>query len=97
MDAYWIGFAEVTDLAGFAEYGRAVQEIAGAKRVVLARTADLACLEGKTTFNRVSLLHFPSTEAALEYYHSPAYQAAMRIRQAACRKCSLVLVPGLTS
>jgi uncharacterized protein (DUF1330 family) len=40
-------------------------------------------------------LEFPSMQAALDCYRSPAYQRAASVRQAASADCQLVIVEGL--
>lgn len=50
-------------------------------------------LEGEGPAGRSVVIEFPSLEAAIAWYHSPEYQAALEIRLAASRG-SLVIVEG---
>jgi uncharacterized protein (DUF1330 family) len=79
MTAYWINsFLEVRDtekLAAYAALARPAIEAAGGR--FLARgTAAAAFERGKT--ERTTLIEFPSVDAAVAAYHSPAYEDALR-------------------
>jgi uncharacterized protein (DUF1330 family) len=51
-------------------------------------------LEGEWHGSQTVLLEFDSVEAAREWYNSDAYQAAVKLRQAAAN-CNGVIVSGL--
>jgi uncharacterized protein (DUF1330 family) len=96
MAAYWIARAQMRDLAGYQRYGGLVAKAAKIyPNEVLARAGKYQVLEGPDDFDRFVLLRFPSMEAALKYYHSPEYQEAAAIRQAASGRCEIVITEGL--
>ncbi len=77
--AYWINtFVVVRDaekLAAYARLAGPAMEAAGGR--FLARGNPAAAFEAGTT-ERTTLLEFPSVDAAVAAYHSPAYQEALR-------------------
>lgn len=77
---YWIARVDVKDLDTYKEYVAAnaapFREF-GAK--FLVRAGDFETKEGGSRSRNV-LIEFPSYEAALACYESPAYQAAKAIR-----------------
>jgi uncharacterized protein (DUF1330 family) len=78
MSAYWINvFVTVRDaekLAAYAALARPAMEAAGGR--FLARGLPSASFEaGK--IERTTLIEFPSVDAAVAAYHSPAYQEAL--------------------
>jgi uncharacterized protein (DUF1330 family) len=79
MSAYWINsFVEVRDaekLAAYAALAGPAIEAAGGR--FLARGKAAAAFEGGKT-ERTTLIEFPSVDAAVAAYHSPAYQEALR-------------------
>jgi uncharacterized protein (DUF1330 family) len=78
---YWVVHVDVTDLEQFKTYLVANQtafDLFGAKRLV--RAGRFEVLEG-TSRSRQALIEFPSYQAALDCWHSPEYQAALRLRQ----------------
>ena len=96
MSAYWIGRAQMRDIAGYQHYGKLVAEVAKTyPNHVLARAGQYKVLEGPDDFNRFVLIRFPSIEAALAYYNSREYQAAAAIRQAASGRCEVVITEGV--
>jgi uncharacterized protein (DUF1330 family) len=79
MSAYWINtFVTVRDpekLAAYAALAAPAMEAAGGR--FLARGLPAASFEaGK--IERTTLIEFPSVDAAVAAYHSPAYQEALR-------------------
>jgi uncharacterized protein (DUF1330 family) len=96
MSAYWIARAQMRDLVGYERYGKLVAEATKAHpNIVLARAGKFEVLEGPNDFDRYVLLRFPSMDAALAYYHSPEYQTAVAIRQAASGRCEVVITEGV--
>ena len=59
----------------------------------LARAGRTVTLEGPPARPRVVLLEFPSFEKAQEFYQSPAYTAARKVREGAAQ-AQFVLVEG---
>jgi uncharacterized protein (DUF1330 family) len=75
--ALWIAHVEVTDAEAYGRYAReATDAIAAHGGVFLARGGRHVQLEGRDRARNV-VARFPSLEAAVECYNSPAYQAAM--------------------
>jgi uncharacterized protein (DUF1330 family) len=78
--AYWINlFLAVRDaekLAAYAALARPAMEAAGGR--FLARGLPAAVFEAGRT-ERTTLIEFPSVDAAVAAYHSPAYQDALRV------------------
>lgn len=95
MSAYWIAHAEVTDADRYGEYARrATGAIEGHGGRFLARGGRHAQLEGNDRARNV-LVEFPSLDAAVACYNSPAYQEALSYaRDASVR--DLVVVEGVT-
>lgn len=79
MTAYWINtFSAVRDadkLAAYAALARPAMEAAGGR--FLARGLPAAVFENGR-LERTTLIEFPSVDAAVAAYHSPAYQDALR-------------------
>jgi uncharacterized protein (DUF1330 family) len=78
--AYWINtFTAIHDqdrLAAYARLAGPAMEAGGGR--FLARGNPAAAFEAGTTL-RTTLIEFPSVEAAVATYHSPAYQAALEV------------------
>ncbi|NBZ85989.1 DUF1330 domain-containing protein [Stagnihabitans tardus] len=89
--AFWIAHVEVTDPERYALYARgATEAIAAHGGKFLARAGRYVQLEGKDRARNVVAI-FPSLEAAVECYHSLAYQAALVHAQGAAAR-DLVVV-----
>lgn len=78
--AYWINtFRSISDVARLQRYielaGPAMRAAGG---TFLARGNPAAAFESGST-DRVTLIEFPSVEAAEAAYHSPAYQEALAV------------------
>ena len=90
---YWIGQIDVTDVEGYRPYTVANQAPFaefGARYLVRAGQKDVT--EGRAR-SRVVVLEFPSYDAALACYRSPAYQAAKKLREGKA-EADLVIVEG---
>jgi uncharacterized protein (DUF1330 family) len=90
---YWIGQIDVTDADGYKPYVTANQAPFGefgARYLVRAGRHEIP--EGKAR-SRIVVLEFPSYEAALACYRSPAYRAAKKIREGKA-EADLVIVEG---
>lgn len=92
--AYVIARVTVTDPAAYARYAeaasRAIREAGGR---ILARGGAFVALEGEARPRNV-IIAFPSLEAAVAYWHSPAYQAARALRDGAA-EIELCAVEGV--
>jgi uncharacterized protein (DUF1330 family) len=87
MSAYVIIEASVLDEESRDRYVAQAGPIlrgAGGENLVFG---SLQTLFGKPAFDNGSILHFQNRNAALAWYHSPAYQAILDLRDAglACR------------
>jgi uncharacterized protein (DUF1330 family) len=85
MPAYIVAEIDVTDPAGYESYkkmaGDSIQRHGGK---FLARGGRTVALEGDKP-KRIVVIEFPSVEAAEKFYHSPDYQAAVKVRQKASK------------
>ena len=93
--AYLLGQADVTNAQQYGEYATltpAIVEQYGGR--FLARAGRNVTLEGAKAPARVVVIEFPSFEKAQEFYNSPAYQAARKVRAGAAT-AQLVVVEGL--
>lgn len=91
--AYILITEDVKDPAGMAEYGKlAAQTMAGS--TLLSFDSQPEVIEGVWHGNQTVLLEFESAEAAREWYYSDAYQAAVKLRQAAA-DCNGVILHGI--
>lgn len=90
---YWIVRVDVEDAEQFKQYMQANAEplrLHGAR--FLARGGPFQCVEG-TSRQRNTVIEFPSYQAAMECWQSPAYQAAIRLRQPVS-SMDLVVIEG---
>ncbi len=96
MAAYVIAQLEVTDPAAYERYrAEAPATIAAAGGRYLARGGEITALEGRHDGRRVVLLEFPTLQAARDWYHGAAYQAARGLREHAACNVTFTLVPGV--
>ena len=90
---YWIGQIDVKDAEGYKPYLTANQAPFGAFGArYLVRAGRQEVTEGKAR-SRIVVLEFPSYDAALACYRSPAYQAAKKMREGKA-EADLVVVEG---
>ena len=78
---YWIGRVDVKNEEGYKPYAAANAAIFkkfGGRFVV--RAGKFECPEGSARSRNV-VIEFPSYQAALDCYHSPEYQANIKVRQ----------------
>ncbi|WP_026380339.1 DUF1330 domain-containing protein [Afifella pfennigii] len=89
--AYWIAHVRVTDDKAYADYkAKARGAIAAHGGTFLTRGGRYQQMEGpERAWNTLAV--FPSFEAAVTCYNSPAYQAAVAIARTACER-ELVIV-----
>jgi uncharacterized protein (DUF1330 family) len=81
MPAYIIGRVDISDRDKYRHYLKKtppVIEQYGGK--VIARSEDVITLEGPDETRRIVILQFPSLAKAEEFYHSPEYQDARKLR-----------------
>ena len=60
---------------------------------LIARSENLITLEGPDESRRIVILQFPSVAKAKEFYHSPEYQKARKLREGAADG-ELVMIEG---
>ena len=91
--AYWIGRVDVADPDVYRGYIAANAEAFrkyGARFVVRGGRSE--CMEG-TSRQRNVVIEFPTYDAAVACWHSPEYQAALKIRQPVAT-ADIVIVEG---
>jgi len=94
--AYLIVESDITDLETFKRYMAAAPAVAqsfGADYLV--RGGKTAVLEGDWQPPRLTVLRFPSFDAALQMYDSPGYVAARALRAGATACFNMVVVEGV--
>ena len=95
MPAYLIARVDVTDREQYRHYLSATPSIIekyGGKAI--ARSTEPITLECPDETRRIVLLQFPSVEKAKEFYHSPEYQEARKLREGTAIG-ELVVVDGI--
>jgi uncharacterized protein (DUF1330 family) len=96
MAAYLIVESNVTDAEQFKRYMAAVPEVARAfGGEYLVRGGRLQVLEGDWRPPRLTVVRYPSFEAAQAMYDSPGYVAARALRQGATACFNMVVVEGV--
>jgi uncharacterized protein (DUF1330 family) len=97
LPGYLIFDIEVTDAAAWAEYLRIAGPImaAGGGKFVL-RSEHCEPLEGGWSPSTISVVEFPSYEAARDFYYSDEYQVTVPLRQRASvsRGILVSVLPG---
>jgi uncharacterized protein (DUF1330 family) len=94
--AYLIVQSQVTDAARFAGYMAAAPAAAKAFHAqYLVRGGRTLVLEGQWNPPRLTVLRFPSLEAAQAMYNSPEYTAARALRDGATALFDMVVVEGV--
>jgi uncharacterized protein (DUF1330 family) len=94
--AYLIVQSQITDVTRFQAYmaaAPAAVKVFGAE--YLARGGRQVVLEGQWNPPRLTVLRFPSLEAAQTMYHSPEYTAARALRDGATALFDMVVVEGV--
>ncbi|MDO8681179.1 MAG: DUF1330 domain-containing protein [Acidobacteriota bacterium] len=95
MKAYVMVQVEVSNPQQYAEYMKtspAIIEKFGGR--FIARGGRTVTLEGPPARGRVVIVEFPSFERAQEFYNSPEYEAAKKVRAGAAT-AQFILVEGL--
>ena len=94
--AYLIVESNVTDLEGFKRYTAAAPEAVKAfAGEYLVRGGRIKVLEGDWQPPRMTVLRFPSFDAAQAMYDSPAYEHARSLRAGKTACFNMVLVEGV--
>ena len=92
---YIVVQADITDPTQYAEYAKLTPDIiAKYGGRFLARGGRTTTLEGPAAKGRVVVIEFPSFDAAQQFYASPEYTAARKVREGAAA-AQFVLVEGL--
>ncbi|MVA71271.1 DUF1330 domain-containing protein [Agrobacterium vitis] len=90
---YWIARVDVRDAERYKDYvSTATPAFERFGAVFLARGGKTDAVEGQSRARNV-VIEFPSFQAAYDCYHSPEYQAAVKIRQEVADG-EIVLVEG---
>jgi uncharacterized protein (DUF1330 family) len=79
---YWMAMVDITDPENYPRYiaaNKAAFDKYGARFIV--RGGEGEVFEGPAATRHV-VIEFESLQAALDCYHSPEYQAALKLRQA---------------
>ncbi|MCX6690228.1 MAG: DUF1330 domain-containing protein [Methanoregula sp.] len=95
MPAYIIARVDITDREQYRHYLNATPPIIekfGGKAI--ARSTEPLTLEGQNETRRIVILQFPSVARAKEFYHSPEYQKARKLREGAATG-ELIVVEGV--
>jgi uncharacterized protein (DUF1330 family) len=94
--AYLIVESQITDPERFKRYMAAAPEVVKAfGGEYLVRGGQMAVLEGDWQPPRLTVLRYPSFEAAKAMYDSPAYVQARSLRAGATALFNMVLVEGV--
>ncbi len=94
--AYLIVESQVSDAEAFKGYmAAAPAAVVAAGGQYLARGGRMAVLEGDWQPPRMTVLRFPSLEAAQAMYDSPEYTAARTARAGATAMFNMVIVEGV--
>ena len=91
---YIIAIVNVSDQSKYDEYMKlspSVIEHFGGRFV--ARAGNTKVLEGQPVTGRVVIVEFPSFERAEQFYSSPEYQAARKLREGAAT-AQFILIEG---
>lgn len=86
MRGYLVFDIEITDADAWAEYRRVAGPIMAASGGKFLMSSEIIePLEGGWTPASLSVVEFPSFEAARDFYHSADYQRTVALRQRASR------------
>ena len=94
--AYIIVDSQISDPERFKAYMAAAPAVvAAAGGEYLARGGRLAVLEGDWQPTRITLLRFPSFEAAQDFYAAESYRAARLLRLGTTDRFNMIVTEGL--
>ncbi len=97
MPAYVIVEIEIEDNESYEEYKKLTPAtIAAYDGKFIVRGAKTACLEGDWNPGRIVVLEFPSVARAKEWWASPGYAEAKRIRQRSA-KTKMIVADGVAT
>jgi len=86
-----LAMGTVHDQETYKEYQQATrQTLTASEGIVLAAGGRVARLEGAEPQQKIVLLSFPSYQAAKDWYQSPEYRSAMKLRQASTDSMLLI-------
>jgi len=95
MSAYIIARADINGWDQFRHYIAVTPSIIEKYRgSVIALSEEPHTLEGPVETRRIVILQFPGVEKAKEFYHSPEYREARKLREGAAVG-ELILIDGL--
>ncbi len=95
MPAYWVARSRINDAVEYKKYTDLVPGIIGRYGgKVLARGGRYRIMEGPDKFHRFIVIEFPSFEAAVACFNSPAYAAAAVFRRNGAGEVENVIVEG---
>jgi uncharacterized protein (DUF1330 family) len=94
MAAYVISDIEILDDQRIATYRALAQDsIAKYGGRYIVRGGSISCIEGEWHPKAIVIVEFPSMERARQWYASPEYAEALKVRQIALRR-NLIFVEG---
>ena len=95
MPVFLISEIEIHDPVGYEEYRKLVPpSLAKYGGKFIVRGGNTEVLEGSWSPQRLVVCEFESMQKAREWYHSPEYAPAMKVRQRTS-KADIILVEGL--
>lgn len=84
MPALMIALVKIKDAAKMQQYSAAaVPTVLAAGGVIVGRGKHVESLAGSLDLSAALIVRFPSAAAAHDWYHSPAYQALIPLRDEA--------------
>jgi uncharacterized protein (DUF1330 family) len=79
----------------FVDLARLCEEEHPSRILAVAKAGHFEVLEGAGRIDSYSLREFPSMQAAIDLYRSPAYQRAAAVRRAATQESEIVILEGI--
>jgi uncharacterized protein (DUF1330 family) len=84
MSVYFVVQEKITDAEGMRVYGKAAMStLQSARAKPLIVDPDVYVVEGEWHGAQLVVLEFEDEQAFRDWYHSPAYQEALKLRHAA--------------
>ena len=94
MSVYLIAQGKVQDEAKLAQYLKAAGPTLPPEAKILVMSLEPEVMEGEAPLPRTVVIEFPDRAAAMAWYQSPAYQAALPLRLESAPG-NAILVEGL--